>query len=565
LKKIITVCVLTILMPLLLQAQNYDGLLKGSYAEKVEQIHELYNQLLAEKDSAAVARKVTAFRQFAQKHRNTELDLEMDLFTAYYHACILKIPAEQAVPGLKAVIERAAEAQVWHVEIRGLRVLADYYWEELQNYELAFEQYLLQDRALSTLSAADYPDMARDLQKIGQAYYFFNDYEKAKIYLKRAIALPETEFTTMFINGARNTLGLCYQKEKQFKESDFYFKEITNTKFKKPRESWRYIAQGNIGANYYLKGSYDEALPLLQYDYEQASKDERDMGAAAGAAITLADIYIRRGDVQRCGFYIERAAYYIKQSGQRERLQSFYPVLSKWHGFAGREALAQEYLDSAIAAIREHQQNFSALKLLRVQQKIARQEEELHLADLRFEEQRKTSQRNLLILAVSALITTMVLGYFIHKKRQQAKELELQSANRELELARLNLHKFTDSIAEKNELIEQLQQSQSTEDRQELIAQLQERYILTEEDWTNFQRLFDKLHPGFIQKARTTYSDLTLGELRYFVLSRLQISYREMAAMLGVSPNTIQVMRHRIRKKLDLPNNEALEELIHRL
>jgi hypothetical protein len=35
LKKIITVCVLTILMPLLLQAQNYDGILKGSYAEKV--------------------------------------------------------------------------------------------------------------------------------------------------------------------------------------------------------------------------------------------------------------------------------------------------------------------------------------------------------------------------------------------------------------------------------------------------------------------------------------------------------------------------------------------------
>ncbi len=56
--------------------------------------------------------------------------------------------------------------------------------------------------------------------------------------------------------------------------------------------------------------------------------------------------------------------------------------------------------------------------------------------------------------------------------------------------------------------------------------------------------MFDKVYPGFITRTRAACPDLSLSELRYFVLSKLNLSYKEMAFMLGVSPNTVQVLRH---------------------
>src|SRR5690606_9920415 len=99
-----------------------------------------------------------------------------------------------------------------------------------------------------------------------------------------------------------------------------------------------------------------------------------------------------------------------------------------------------------------------------------------------------------------------------------------QAANQELELARLNLDSFTQSIRKKNKLIEQLQSRNPEEDKAELFQQLQQSTILTEDDWQSFQQLFDKAHPGFIQRIKETQTTLSIGELRYFVLSRLNLS-----------------------------------------
>ena len=38
-----------------------------------------------------------------------------------------------------------------------------------------------------------------------------------------------------------------------------------------------------------------------------------------------------------------------------------------------------------------------------------------------------------------------------------------------------------------------------------------------------------------------------------------------MAAMLGVRPDAIRLYKHRLRKKLDLPEGQALEEVLEAL
>lgn len=45
-------------------------------------------------------------------------------------------------------------------------------------------------------------------------------------------------------------------------------------------------------------------------------------------------------------------------------------------------------------------------------------------------------------------------------------------------------------------------------------------------------------------------------------LAKLGFSNKEMAASLGVSPQAIRVTRHRLRKKLHLPEEGSLDELV---
>ncbi len=508
-----------------------------------------------------MAQKGEEIKRFARKNNDRELELEVDFFLTYRNTFFQNMTADEAIRRLKALIEISDREHIWHIKIRTIRILAEYYWKYVADYQLAFEQYLLLDRELKGIKPEDFPEMARDLLQIGESYYFFHDYKLAKKYLKRALALPETDFNSILLNTARNTLGLCYQHEKQYDSSDYYFNEVLKTKFARPRQIWERIVKGNIGANHYYRKEYDKAIPLLVYDLEGAVK-ANDFGPAAGASILLADIYLLQGDAKKSWGYLISARENIEKIKQYDRLQYLYPVISKWYNLSGNRKLSQMYLDSTVMAINSYHEKFNAMKVLRAQQKITMQEEELRLAEFTLEKQRKTNERNAVTIVAVALCIIIVLGYFVQKKRQQAQKLEILATQKELEIAALNLNKFTESIAEKNKLIEQLQNHRSDEDKSALIAQLQHSSILTEDDWQLFQRLFDKAYPGFIPRAKLAYPDLSVSELRYFVLSKLKISYREMAAMLGVSPNTVQVLRHRMRKKLNFSDNMVMEDVI---
>lgn len=46
-------------------------------------------------------------------------------------------------------------------------------------------------------------------------------------------------------------------------------------------------------------------------------------------------------------------------------------------------------------------------------------------------------------------------------------------------------------------------------------------------------------------------------------LAKLQLTNKEMSGILGVSPDSIRMMRHRLRKKLNLDEDGSLEEMIN--
>ncbi|MBL0006610.1 MAG: hypothetical protein IPP25_05320 [Saprospiraceae bacterium] len=55
--------------------------------------------------------------------------------------------------------------------------------------------------------------------------------------------------------------------------------------------------------------------------------------------------------------------------------------------------------------------------------------------------------------------------------------------------------------------------------------------------------------------------DLTPGEIRLLAPTKLQITPRDMAGMLGISADSIKKTRHRLRRKINLPEDGTLDEV----
>jgi tetratricopeptide (TPR) repeat protein len=159
--------------------------------------------------------------------------------------------------------------------------------------------------------------------------------------------------------------------------------------------------------------------------------------------------------------------------------------------------------------------------------------------------------------------------------KQKALRQELEIRERELAYNKNELMKYTRQLLEKNRLIEEIAVNLEELDldvnelkeksRIDKIEKLTEARIVTEEDWTNFKKLFEKVFPGFFVKLKDMYQGITAAEIRLAALLKLKLSSREIATMTGVSAESVKKTRQRIRKKMGMAEIEDLEDVISKI
>jgi|GEM_PF-5349687 len=78
------------------------------------------------------------------------------------------------------------------------------------------------------------------------------------------------------------------------------------------------------------------------------------------------------------------------------------------------------------------------------------------------------------------------------------------------------------------------------------------------EHWEGFERQFRALHPDFIGLLSRHHPLLTATERRVCMLLRVTLSTKDVAGLLGVSVESVEKYRHRIRRKIGLPQQTNL-------
>lgn len=77
-----------------------------------------------------------------------------------------------------------------------------------------------------------------------------------------------------------------------------------------------------------------------------------------------------------------------------------------------------------------------------------------------------------------------------------------------------------------------------------------------------FETYFDEVHEEFFKKLAETYPNLTAREMKLCAYIKMNISSKEIATLLNISPRGVEISRYRLRKKLGVDRNTNLTALI---
>lgn len=537
---------------------DYTFLLNKTYAERAFGLWKIYDDIIQSDKHPQNFEKLRLFQDFCKKSADVELNIEAELIEAVYLIDKQPVRKKQILSLLNNVIETAKKNGFIALQARALKTKASYHWNSLQQYELAFLFYQEELSLVKHLSFNDFPDRVIDLYLVGDCHYYFLDYKKAITYFKKITEYEQGLQKTIdyYIIHAYNNLGVCYQKINQLDSSDYYLKKLKILKAKINDRQWLGIIDGNLGHNLYLRKDYTAAIPLLKYDVETAL-EYSDFGLASGSSMILADIYLKQKDNERAVEWILKSEEYVRKSNQFVRYKKLYPLLSKYYIILGNTQKANTFIDSALFVRDSVAREFSALQLLRSQQKADIIKHNANLKAANDKQRLKTFQLNLILIffVVAALVAVYI--YRLEKKKHVLQHIlnqkQLNEKEKEISLAKKELERFTKSIVEKNRIIasldKKLQKDSSNIQLLNNLEELRKITIITDKDWEDFRILFDQVNVGYIQNLKNKYPKITPAEVRFLALKKLNFSYNEMATALGVSPQSVRTIVYRMRKK----------------
>jgi DNA-binding CsgD family transcriptional regulator len=448
--------------------------------------------------------------------------------------------------------------------------------EDTKQYTAMFDAYLNMVAIVKNLTETAFKSRNYSLYSAANNFYRFNDYEKA-ISIGKEVQPSITEYATITLT--YNLIAIAFLKSNEFDSSRLWFNKtfVYTTAPYRENPEWQGILNGNIGYSWYLQKEYNKAIPYLEKGITLTTATKL-WDNAARFGCYLADINLQQGNIARAKELLQNAKAIVPKNDD-DNLYQLYNGLSNYYRKTGNAAQTLFYQDSMlfykdkIASERSANKKITAEFNFEIEKR--KQEETL----LQSETNKQKWVRNFIISGLFAIMLLGLMYYNRQRIRQLYKQKQLVNEKRiaeeELNMATVQLDDFTKSLKAKNNLIEQftaeIEKLQAlpcnivTPEQTASLNQIRASAILTDDDWEVFKKSFEKVHSGFLERLKISLPDLSPAETRFMALAKLNLSNKEMAAMLGVSVDAMRTTRYRLRKKLHLSEEGDIQELINKI
>ena len=394
------------------------------------------------RDSLHVRQLAVQMREAAKVAKNNKWALEADYLEIlsgylrlYYSGSFNQFQKDSLagihIQDMRLIVQKAKKIKAFDIELRVLFHSWGIVCNYLKDYEMSFRYASELDRVLSAVTSDAFPPKSYFYSEMGKQYYYFREYETAKRYFEKSLEPPCVNHASSW-----HSLGLIYRNyAHDLETSDSFFLKILEDKPKEPDmphlcgakqgttyqdvyDLWAAIAKGDLGVNCYLRGDYDNAIPLLQYGTEKAVEDnEYNYVYAIGKVHILSKIFLTTRDFTQAQLYAEKMHTFLTIiTGDELALEywvHYYDFMSRYFRALEDDANAFLYADSTAMARTEYENAFNFHKLHRAMQYV--QQEKLDAERLRSE----TYYNNLIMISVFALLLFLLLAFLYRLYRQK--------------------------------------------------------------------------------------------------------------------------------------------------
>jgi tetratricopeptide (TPR) repeat protein len=403
---------------------------------------------------------------------------------------------------------------------------------------------------------------------LGMVLFELGDYDACAYISRRALQLAGDRIDEQVHMNGWNTIGVCYRRMGRFDSARLAFDYAMSLARKQDNQLWKGIISGNYGQLYLEEGKLDSARLLMLQDYA-ANKAYGEWPNVAQALQWLARIDLAESKPQQALKNVRESLALLKAYPRNDYLELSWLTASDVHRALGQADSAKIYFD-AYQHLRDSTSQLVRPNLFELATQQVRNTEALRRIDvLQQKQQTERHWRNGLILLVLIVSAAAIWIQSAIRRRNEAERnllrMQAQAAEAEISSARDKLSLFAQSLMEKNEALasmeKQLASAKPNPDAATL-RELTETTLLTDNDWNKFRQLLEGIFPGYLLRVKNTYPGITPAELRMAALIRLNLSAKEMGAMLGISTISVYKSRQRLRQRVGVEADEDLEALI---
>ncbi|MBL4669647.1 MAG: tetratricopeptide repeat protein [Flavobacteriales bacterium] len=431
--------------------------------------------------------------------------------------------------------------------------------------------------------------IAKNFHDIGIVMRYQKQYDKSEKYLKKAIALRAQLNDTVGLGGSHSMLGVIYRRQKKYKEAENqYLIALSLFTLINDKEEIVHV-KGNLASLYYFQKKYLKSntinlncLPYLKEIDKKSSLATRYANIARG--------YQRLKKYKIAVKYFDSVIAISKKQGYTRQLSNNYNGRSRMYYYlkdyknALKDYRSYKKTNDSVFNIKKTREITTLLLNVEFekQQVIDSLQFSVKEKNLQLIAESEKSKNRLYSLLLFVIILIGIVLFYVLKHKKNivetklknkallAKILEQKLGINKRESERVINEKAINLTYKKNLLsfISRLLKKGNTttifKDLNVLTIELNNQ-INKESSQSVLDEDFENLHVQFEKKLIQRHPTLTKTEREICSLILANKSIKDIVSIRGVTSASVQSIRYRIRKKLNVEKGQELHQFLKEL
>lgn len=457
-------------------------------------------------------------------------------------------------------------AQLGNVELRATLLMnIGIIHSFLRNHVKAFEAY---SHSLSLFEQCtnDF-GLAVVSGNIGHLYMDLKDFSNGVVWTQRSFEFHTKRNDGRGIALTLIDLGSMYQSLGNSSLAHTHFtKSLTVAKQHSDAAS-EALALDHLSEFAAQQGNLDQALEHSKAALE-IYNTLKDVEHQSRTLTTIGDIYKQRKKFAQALEYYQQAYDTIQRTDNYVVYVQLITHMAELHLSRKQRKEALALLSKGVALCKKVESSMYVARIHQLLSEVYEKEGNVTLALQNFKQFHKV-QSEWESMLNSRAVQELTFRLDIEKAIRDREVAELQAAQlqAQLESKSAELNTAATALAKRNETVSAILQSirelssqpplTLAKGMQEIIRDV-EQQIKYDKDWKGLSQQIQFVQDDFITKLKSKAPNLSRTELNICSLLKLNLSSKEIADILFLSPQSVDVSRHRIRNKLNIGSTNLM-------